>query len=84
MLTGLPGQDEAEVAASIRRVKELGATPVLAHYSPIPGTALWPRACEVSRYDLAAEPLCHNNAVFPCQPRFSWGYYNRLKDLVKE
>ena len=38
---------EAEVAASIRRVKQLGATPILAYYSPIPGTALWPRACAV-------------------------------------
>ena len=44
LLAGLPDQDEAEVAASIRRVQQLGATPVLAYYSPIPGTALWPRA----------------------------------------
>lgn len=82
LLTGLPDQDEAEVAASIRRVRELGATPVLTHYSPIPGTALWPRACECSRYDLAAEPLCHNNSLFPCLPQFSWDYHNRLKRLA--
>ena len=49
LLIGLPDQEEAEVAASIRRVKELGATPVLAQYSPIPGTALWPRALASSR-----------------------------------
>ena len=42
LLIGLPDQEEAEVAASILRVKELGATPILAQYSPIPGTALWP------------------------------------------
>ena len=82
LLAGLPDQDEAEVAASIRRVQQLGATPVLAYYSPIPGTALWPRACECSRYDLAAEPLCHNNSLFPCLPQFSWASYTRLKRLA--
>ena len=84
LLAGLPDQDEEEVAASIRRVQELGATPVLAHYSPIPGTALWPRACACSRYDLAAEPLCHNNSLFPCRPQFSWDYHNRLKRLAAQ
>ncbi len=82
LLMGLPGQDEGEVAAAIRRVKELGATPVLAQYSPIPGTALWSRAVVGSRYDLANEPLCHNNSVFPCRPHFSWDYYTRLKRLA--
>jgi len=84
LLLGLPGQEEAEVAASIIRVKQLGATPLLAHYSPIPGTALWPQAVACSRYDLAADPIYHNNAVFPCWPRFSWEAYTRLKRLARE
>jgi len=82
LLIGLPDQEGAEVAASIRRVRELGATPVLAQYSPIPGTALWPRACECSRYDLNADPLFHNNSLFPCWPQFSWDRYTRLKRLA--
>lgn len=82
LLMGLPDQDEGEVAAAIRRVQQLGATPVLAQYSPIPGTALWPRAVAASRYDLANEPLGHNNSVFPCRPQFSWDYYTRLKRLA--
>lgn len=82
LLIGLPDEDEQAVMASIRRVQELGATPVLAHYSPIPGTALWSRAVACSRYDLAAEPLCQNNSLFPCRPQFSWAYHNRLKRLV--
>ena len=82
LLIGLPDQAEAEVAASIRRVKELGATPVLAQYSPIPGTALWPRAVATSRYDLTADPLFHNNSLFPCWPEFSWDRYTRLKRLA--
>ncbi len=82
LLMGLPGQEEGEIAASIRRVQELGATPVLAQYSPIPGTALWPQAVERSRYDLGNEPLCHNNSLFPCLPQFSWEPYTRLKRLA--
>jgi hypothetical protein len=82
LLIGLPDQVEAEVAASIRRVRELGATPVLAQYSPIPGTALWPRACECSRYDLQADPLFQNNSLFPCWSQFSWERYTRLKRLA--
>ena len=82
LMVGLPGQPEAEVAASIRRVQELGATPVLAQYSPIPGTALWPEAVRHSRYDLEREPLCHNNSIFPCLPQFSYEPHTRLKRLA--
>jgi radical SAM superfamily enzyme YgiQ (UPF0313 family) len=82
LLVGLPDQAEAEVAASVLRVKELGATPVLASYSPIPGTALWPRALASSRFDLTADPLFHNNSLFPCWPEFSWDRYTRLKRLA--
>jgi radical SAM superfamily enzyme YgiQ (UPF0313 family) len=82
LLIGLPDQAEAEVAASILRVKELGATPILAQYSPIPGTALWPQALAAARYDLTADPLFHNNSLFPCWPEFSWDRYTRLKRLA--
>jgi radical SAM superfamily enzyme YgiQ (UPF0313 family) len=82
LLMGLPDQEEAEVAASVLRVKDLGATPILAQYSPIPGTALWPQALATSRFDLAADPLFHNNSLFPCWPEFSWDRYTRLKRLA--
>jgi hypothetical protein len=70
------------VVASITEVKALGATPVLALYSPIPGTALWSRAQATSRYDLNADPIFHNNSLFPCWPQFSWARYTRLKRLA--
>jgi radical SAM superfamily enzyme YgiQ (UPF0313 family) len=82
LLLGLPGQEEEEVISSIRRVKELGGTPVLAQYSPIPGTALWSQAVAASRYDLESDPLFHNNSLFPCWPQFSWERYSRLKRLA--
>jgi radical SAM superfamily enzyme YgiQ (UPF0313 family) len=82
LLIGLPDQDEGEVINSIHRVKELGGAPVLTQYSPIPGTALWSRAVASSRYDLASDPLFHNNSLFPCWPQFSWERYTRLKRLA--
>jgi hypothetical protein len=82
LLIGLPDQEESEVTASIKEVKALGATPVLALYSPIPGTALWLRAQAASRYDLNADPLFHNNSLFPCWPEFSWERYTSLKRLA--
>jgi radical SAM superfamily enzyme YgiQ (UPF0313 family) len=83
LLLGLPGQEDHEVIVSIRRVRELGATPVLALYSPIPGTALWPEALAASPYDLENEPLYHNNSLFPCWPTFSWERYTHLKRLAQ-
>jgi radical SAM superfamily enzyme YgiQ (UPF0313 family) len=83
LLLGLPGQTDEEAAASIRRVRDLGSSPVLALYSPIPGTKLWPAAQAASPYDLENEPLYHNNSLFPCWPAFSWERYTRLKRLAQ-
>jgi radical SAM superfamily enzyme YgiQ (UPF0313 family) len=83
LMIGLPGQEDGEVAASIRRVRKLGSTPVLALYSPIPGTRLWPKAVAASPYDLENEPLYHNNSLFPCWPAISWERYTRLKRLAQ-
>jgi radical SAM superfamily enzyme YgiQ (UPF0313 family) len=80
LLVGLPGQETASIARSIAAVKRAGITPVLAYYAPIPGTALWDRAVASSRYDLAAEPLCTNNAVLPCRPEpFNARWQSELK-----
>jgi radical SAM superfamily enzyme YgiQ (UPF0313 family) len=83
LLVGLPDQDDGELIRSIREVKELGATPVLAQYSPIPGTALWPQAAAGSRFDLASDPLYHNSSIFPCWPEFSWERVTPLKRLAR-
>jgi radical SAM superfamily enzyme YgiQ (UPF0313 family) len=66
ILAGLPGQTVASVEDSVRYVDRAGATPYLAEYSPIPHTPLWDKAVSCSRYDLAAEPLFHNNTLLPC------------------
>ena len=84
LLVGLPGQSVASVVHSIEVVKAVGITPVLAHYTPIPHTRLWSDAVAHSRYDLAADPIYCNNAIFPCQREdFSWQTLSRLKQLIQ-
>ena len=84
LLAGLPGQDFAGVEDSITVVKRAGITPVIAHYTPIPGTPMWPQAVAASRYDLQADPIYANNAIFPCQSEtFSWEALTRLKNLAR-
>ncbi len=85
LLFGLPGQTSAEVENSVKIVKSCGITPVIAHYTPIPHTALWPQAVAASRYDLAVDPVFTNNAVMPCRKApFSWEPLSRLKRLVAD
>ena len=67
LICGLPGRDPAEVAHSIRVVRDHGARPYLAEFSPIPGTALWAEAVRSSPFDLETEPLYHNNSILPCR-----------------
>jgi radical SAM superfamily enzyme YgiQ (UPF0313 family) len=84
LLSGLPGQTVADVAQSIDVVKRAGITPVIAHYTPIPHTPMWPEAVAASRYDLEADPIFTNNALFPCQSEaFSWKALSHLKRIAR-
>ncbi len=67
LLCGLPGQSPEEVEESIRYVRENGARPLLAEYSPIPGTALWETSVKSSRFPIDREPLFQNNTLLPCR-----------------
>jgi len=84
LLAGLPGQDTASIEKSIEIVRQHNVTPVLAYYTPIPHTALWPKAVASSRYDLESDPVFTNNAILPCQKEpFSWETITYLKGLAK-
>jgi len=83
LLVGLPDQDDAAIEASIQTVLASGITPIPAYYSPMPHTPLWKTALSASRYDLAADPIFTNNAIFPCRREgFSWAMLTRMKNLV--
>jgi radical SAM superfamily enzyme YgiQ (UPF0313 family) len=84
LLCGLPGQDVRELKAGIDLVAASGARPILAEYSPIPGTPLWDEALCHARYDIAAEPLFHNNSLLPCLDRgISPSDFQSLKNLAR-
>lgn len=83
LLAGLPGQNMASIESSINVVRQNNVTPVLAYYTPIPHTVLWPSAVASSRYDLESDPVFTNNAILPCQQEpFSWETLSRLKHLA--
>ena len=83
LLAGLPGQQTEFIKNSIQSVKQTGATPILAYYSPIPKTALWGQAVASSRYNLESDPIFTNNAILPCQKEpFSWQTISHLKKLA--
>ena len=63
---GLPGQTVQSVTETVRAVAEAGGVPYLAEYSPIPHTALWAKAVSASEYDIARDPIFHNNSLLPC------------------
>lgn len=83
ILTGLPGQHVKEVEASIHRVASLGGVPVLAEFSPIPGTPVWEEAVHYSRFALEHDPLFHNNSIFPCAwEHFTWQDHLDIKGIA--
>jgi radical SAM superfamily enzyme YgiQ (UPF0313 family) len=85
LLCGLPGQRAAEVRESIDFVLECGAKPVLAEYSPIPGTKMWAEAVALSPFDIQGEPLYHNNSLLPCRNNdFSYDVYSEIKMSLRE
>jgi pyruvate-formate lyase-activating enzyme len=83
ILAGLPGQEREEVTETIRFVKECGARPYLAEYSPLPGTSLWEEAIKISPFDLQGEPLFHNNTILPCRwEGLDWDDLQTFKAMV--
>jgi len=83
VLMGLPGQSAESVKETILFLDRIGAVPYLAEYSPMPHTALWEEAMAASEYDLASEPLFHNNSLLPCWDDRRKAKVPELRDLVR-
>lgn len=84
LLCGIPGQKTADVMQSIDFVLKCGAKPVLAEYSPIPGTGMWTEALTASPFDIQNEPLYHNNSLLSCRnDDFSYEVYSKIKAMLK-
>ncbi len=84
ILMGLPGQSYDQVAKTITYVGKASAMPYLSEYSPIPHTEMWKEAVEVSRFDLASDPLFHNNTIFPCWNGESLEKVSTLKNMAQD
>ncbi len=83
LLAGLPGQTIDSVKTSIKTVKQTGITPIIAYYTPIPHTEMWPLALASSRYNLESDPIFTNNAILPCRLEpFSWETISSFKKLI--
>jgi radical SAM superfamily enzyme YgiQ (UPF0313 family) len=82
ILMGLPGQTVRSVAETVRAVAAAGGVPYLAEYSPIPHTGLWARAVAASEYDIAEEPIFHNNTLLPCWDEDQRRQVPTLRQLV--
>lgn len=84
LLCGIPGQKKVDVTQSIDFVLQCGAKPVLAEYSPIPGTKMWDDALTASPFDIQHEPLYHNNSLLCCSnDDFSYEAYSIIKTKLK-
>lgn len=84
ILCGLPGQSASEVRESINLVGSYGAKPIIAEFSPIPGTPIWEKAVRSSKYDITGDPLFHNNSLLPCQgEQLTYEMYRELKTLAR-
>ncbi len=84
IMVGLPNQSVQSVKETIDFVAANGAMPYLAEYSPIPHTDLWKTALDASEYDLASEPLFHNNTLLPCWDESKRAKLPELKEKVRE
>jgi len=85
ILCGLPGQSPSEVQDSIDFIDSCGARPVIAEFSPIPGTPIWKEAVQASSYDIEKEPLYHNNTLLPCRGKdFTYEIYRRLINQARK
>lgn len=67
VMLGLPGQHTEEAEESIAFAHQCGATVEVTLYSPIPGTAEWEQAIHHWDLDPQADPLLHNESVYPLQ-----------------
>jgi radical SAM superfamily enzyme YgiQ (UPF0313 family) len=83
ILAGLPDQSVESVVDTIRHVGAAGVTPHLAEYSPLPHTSMWSESVRSSSYDIASEPLFHNNTLLPCWDDSQRRRYPELKRLVQ-
>ncbi len=78
ILIGLPDQGFEEIKEAIEFVGSKGMRIFLEEYSPIPNTTDYLK----SGLSIDADPLLHNNSVFPAYASQDYKKFQELKDLA--
>jgi len=81
VLVGRPGQSVEAVEATVAYTRQLGVQVSAAQFSPIPGTREWAAAVAAGDVPADADPLLHNNSVYPCADADAW---EALKMRIRE
>jgi radical SAM superfamily enzyme YgiQ (UPF0313 family) len=82
VLIARPGQTVAQVRATVAYAHRLGVQVRPAQFSPIPGTPEWEvGAGWVRALGDDADPLLHNNSLYPCADP---GVWEELKQEIRE
>jgi len=75
-LLNVPGQRESSIEKTMEYIYKSGAIPMLAYYSPIPGTLDFEKSRVITDVD---EPLFQNNTVYLYRSGFNLEYLTYLK-----
>ena len=81
VLIGRPGQSAEATRATVAFVHQLGIQVRTAQFSPIPGTVEWEAAVAAGCIPGDADPLLHNNSIYPCADAQAW---EEVKQQVRE
>lgn len=65
VMLGLRGRSIDETHEDAEYISSLGARPIIASFSPIPGTAEWEQLLAEGTVSESIDPLWHNNTIFP-------------------
>jgi radical SAM superfamily enzyme YgiQ (UPF0313 family) len=71
-LIGRPGQSVRQVQAIAALAQSLGVPVRTAQFSPVPGTAEFGAAVSAGCIAANADPLLHNNSIYPCADAQQW------------
>jgi len=72
VLIGRPGQGVDRVLDTVAFAHQLGIQVRPAQFAPIPGTAEWQAAVAAGCLAADADPLWHNNSLYPCADPPTW------------
>jgi hypothetical protein len=81
VLMARPGQSVGRARDTMRFAHSLGVPVRSAQYSPVPGTVEFDAAAAAGHISADADPLLHNNSVYPCADAEAW---EELKREMRE